>query len=240
MCTVTVGLWLIWLVGQLALLPFGGLRVRWRRWMFGLWGRAALRVLGVELTVVGQPPAEAGLIVSNHLGYLDIPVLAACLPTVFISKSEIRHWPVLGRMATTMGTVYVKRERKRELPAVNRAISEALERGDSIVLFAEGTSTNGASLQPFRTSLLAPAADSQLAVHHVCLHYQTEPGDPPASNAVCWWGDMEFAPHALELIGLRRIHARITFGSNPVREADRKLLAEKLWQAVDQDFIPIA
>lgn len=241
MCLVTVGLWLVWLVGHLVLLPFGRARIRWRRSLFTLWGRWALRALSVELTVVGSPPAEPGLLVSNHLSYLDIPVLASCSPTVFVSKSEVRHWPVLGPMAATMGTVFVKRERKRELPGVNRDIARALEGGDSIVLFAEGTSTNGSSVLPFRTSLLAPAvAGDGLAVSYACLHYETDPDEPPASTTVCWWGDMAFAPHVMVLLGLRRIRARVTFGSDPILEADRKLLAEKLWQAVDQVFIPIA
>lgn len=239
MCLVTGCLWLVWLVGQVLLWPFPPRREAWRRRLFQVWSRAALRVLGVELTVVGEVPGEPSFVVSNHLGYLDIPVLAACLPAVFVSKAEVRSWPVLGRMSRSMRTIYVRREKKRELPEVNREIGAALARGDSIVVFPEGTSTNGSHLAPFRTSLLAPPAAAGLPVRYACLHYETGPGDPPPSVAVAWWGDMAFTPHVHDLLGLRRIRARVTFGSDPIREHDRKLLAEKLWQAVERLFIPI-
>jgi 1-acyl-sn-glycerol-3-phosphate acyltransferase len=236
---VTGGLWLVWLAGHVLLLPFRERREAWRRRLFRIWTRAALRALGVELTVVGEVPTEPGFLVSNHLGYLDIPVLAACLPAVFVSKAEVRNWPVLGRMSRSMRTIYVRREKKRELPAVNREIGAALGRGDSIVVFPEGTSTNGSYLAAFRTSLLAPPAAAGLPVRYACLHYETEPGDLPPSVAVAWWGDMAFTPHVHDLLGLSRIRARVTFGSDPIREYDRKLLAEKLWQAVERLFIPI-
>jgi hypothetical protein len=93
---------------------------------------------------------------------------------------------------------------------------------------------------PFRAPLLDEAARRGLPVHYASLRYATASGDPPASRAVCWWGDMAFAPHALELLGLRRISAEVHFGREPIREGNRKLLAEKLWHAVDELFIPVA
>lgn len=237
---VTGGAWLVWLAGHLLLAPFPARREAWRRRLFSLWARTALRVLGVELSVSGPVPTDPGFLVSNHLGYLDIPVLAACLPAVFVSKSEVRAWPVLGFLSHSMRTIYVRRERKRELPEVNREIDAALARGDSIVVFPEGTSTNGSGLAPFRTSLLAPAAAAGLPVRYACLHYETAGGDPPASLAVAWWGDMAFLPHVLELLALRGVRARVSFGPGPVSERDRKLLAEKLRQGVDRLFVPIA
>ena len=240
MGVVTGGGWLVWLAGHLVLAPFPARREAWRRAVFRRWARAALGALGVELEVSGPVPSEPGLLVSNHIGYLDIPVLAACLPTVFVSKSEVRSWPVLGYMSRSMRTIYVRRERKRELPEVNRQIEAALARGDSIAVFPEGTSTDGSSVAPFRTSLLAPAANTGLPVRYACLHYETAPGDPPASVAVAWWGDMPFLPHLRVLLALRRVRARVSFGPEPVSERDRKLLAEKLRQGVDRLFVPIA
>jgi 1-acyl-sn-glycerol-3-phosphate acyltransferase len=239
-CLVTLGIWLTWLTGNALLWRSPRPRAAWRRSMFRLWGRSILRAVGAELTVVGAPPAAPGMLVANHLSYLDVPVLAACLPPVFVSKAEVRHWPAIGRMSRAMGTVFVQRERKRELPAINRAIAATLAQGDSIAVFPEGTSTNGSRVAPFRAPLLAEAARGGLPVHYATLRYETLTGDPPASTAVCWWGDMQFAPHVLELLGLRGIRAQVVVGADPVLDQNRKLLAEKLWRAVDQIFIPIA
>lgn len=232
---VTAGWLAALLLGYLVALPFPDRVQRRRRWrvrMLTSWARSMCRALGVEVEVVGRPPAQASFLVCNHLGYLDIPVLASVLPTVFVSKSEVARWPVIGWLATTAGTIYVQRERKRSLPEVNSSISAALERGDGVVVFPEGTSTGGHEVLPFRAPLLAPAADLGLAVHYASLSYATDPADPPASEAVCWWRDMEFAPHVLGLMRLRGVQARVVFGSEPVQGPNRKELAETLWQGV--------
>lgn len=239
-CLVTIVLGLVWLAGNAVLAGSRARRDAWRRRLFRLWGRCLLGALRAELTVVGAPPAAPSMLVANHLSYLDIPVLAACLPPVFVSKAEVADWPLIGRMSRAMGTVFVQREEKRELPAVNRAIAAALARGDAIAVFPEGTSTNGSRVAPFRAPLLAEAAKSGLAVHYASLRYETLPGDPPASTAVCWWGDMTFTPHVLELLALRGIRAQVIFGAEPIQDRNRKLLAEKLWHAVERVFIPIA
>jgi 1-acyl-sn-glycerol-3-phosphate acyltransferase len=108
-----------------------------------------------------------------------------------------------------------------------------------VVVFPEGTSTRGAEVLPFRPSLLAPAADAELDVHCAVLSYATEPGDPPPSLCIAWWGDAPFAPHVSKLLQLRRISARLEFARGSVRDADRKRLAEKLWQVVNQSFRPL-
>lgn len=237
---MTLGLWLVWLAGNALLAGSPARRDAWRRSLFRTWGRWLLRAVRAELTVVGAAPAAPAMLVANHLSYLDVPVLAACLPPVFVSKAEVADWPLIGRMSRAMGTVFVQRQAKRELPAVNRAIADALERGDAVAVFPEGTSTAGARVAPFRPPLLAEAAERGLAVHYASLRYETLPGDPPASTAVCWWGDMTFAPHVLGLLALRGIRAQVVFGDQPIQDRNRKLLAEKLWHAVERVFIPIA
>ncbi len=234
------GLWTLWFVGNGLLVVRPSLRLAWRRWIFRNWGRATCRGMGVRVEVVGSPPREPSILVCNHLGYLDIAVIAGCLDTVFVSKAEVARWPVLGLLTRTMGTIFVPRERVRALPEVNRRITAALERGDSVVIFPEGTSTKGATVASFKRPLLAPAAERGLPVRYASLSYRVGPGDPPASEAVCWWGDMTFAPHLLGLLGLARVEARLQFGTEAVVERDRRLLAEKLWRAVHELFIPVA
>jgi 1-acyl-sn-glycerol-3-phosphate acyltransferase len=233
------GLWGLWLAGHALLVVRPSARVPWRRWIFRTWGRLSCRWMGVRVEVIGTPPREPAVVVCNHLGYLDIAVLAGCLDTVFVSKAEVASWPVLGLLTRTMDTIFVTRERKRALPEVNRQIIAALGRGDSVVVFPEGTSTSGATVAPFKASLLAPAASSGRPVHYAAIDYRVAPHDPPASESVCWWGDMTFGPHLLRLLGLARIEARVQFGPEAVVERDRKLLAEKLWRAIHEIFIPV-
>ena len=229
-----------WLVGALLLAGSPARRNAWRRWIFRAWSRGVLRVLGVRRSVSGTPPEGAFLLVSNHLSYLDVPLLASELGAVFVSKSEVADWPVAGRLSRSIGTIFVERGRKRQIPRVNASIAGALGEGRGVVVFPEGTSSKGEAVARFRTSLLAPAAEGGWRVHTATVHYATRDPDPPASLAVCWWGDMGFLAHLRELLGLRLVEARVTFGAEPVRERDRKLLAEKLWQAIQAGFIPVA
>lgn len=231
--------YVVWLLAHLALAPAPQRQARWRRGVFRFWGRGACRVLGVRITVVGDRPATGAFLVCNHLGYLDIPVLASQLGAVFVSKAEVADWPLVGRGARSMGTIFLVRQRKRDLPDVNRQIEAALARGDGVVVFPEGTSSRGDRVLPFRPSLLAPAAETGAQVRCAVLHYQTSPGSPPASTHVCWWGDMTFAPHVAELLRIDRIEARIEFLPQALADADRKALAEKLWGAVNSRFRPI-
>lgn len=236
---LTVALYLLWGAGHLMFAAAPGRRASWRRRIFRLWGRGVCWGLAVRLTVVGQAPRGGAFLVSNHLSYLDIPVLASQMSAVFVSKSEVADWPLIGRGARAMGTVFLVRQRKRELPEVNRQIEAALAAGDGVVVFPEGTSTKGDQVLAFRPSLLAPAAEAGLAVRTAVLHYQTLPGDTPASLSVCWWGDMPFGPHVSELLRLERIEARLEFAPQSHTDPDRKRLAEKLWGAVNSRFRPI-
>jgi 1-acyl-sn-glycerol-3-phosphate acyltransferase len=233
-------IWSVWRIGDLLRSRRAEARSRWRRRVFVIFGRSACRILGVRLEVHGTPAPAPAFVVSNHLSYLDIVVLAACMETIFVSKAEVDDWPLIGVATRSMDTIFVQREQKRGLPSVNRQIRAALDRGDRVLVFPEGTSTNGAQLRRFKASLLAPATEGDLPVHYASLTYRTASGDPPASEAVCWWGEMEFAPHLLGLLGLRRIDARVDFGTQAVRGPDRKLLAEKLWRAIREIFIPVA
>ncbi|MCC7013239.1 MAG: 1-acyl-sn-glycerol-3-phosphate acyltransferase [Planctomycetes bacterium] len=236
---VTLALYSTWLAGHAVLFASPAARARWRRAVMRRWCAALCRAFAIRVTVVGEPPSAGALVVSNHLSYLDIPVLGSCLSTAFVSKAEIARWPVIGALARQFDTVFLVRERKRELPAVNDAIAGAIERGLGVVLFPEGTSTRGAEVLAFRPSLLAPAAERGLAVRVASISYNTAAGDPPASLKVCWWGDMEFVPHVREMVLLDGIEARVEFAPEPVCDTDRKRLAEKLQALVKSRFRPV-
>ena len=204
-----------------------------------MWGRGALRILGVRVARTGTPPPAGHLVVSNHLSYLDIIVLGSLLPVVFVSKSEVRNWPFVGLVATMAGTIYVDRGRKRDALRVLAHMQAALDRGDGVVLFPEATSTNGATILPFRSSLLAGAARLGASVRWLTLSYRTPPGAPAARDRVCWWGDAGFVGHFLRLCGLRRIDCAVHFGEPPMRSGDRKELGRILRDAMLREFQPV-
>lgn len=237
--SVTLLLYLGWELVDLLLVLAPRARRTWRRAVMRRWSRASCAALSVRVEVAGPPPASGSFLVSNHLSYLDVAVLASVTDTVFVSKSEVRGWPGIGWLARRFGTIFVARERKRDLPETNRRIDEALADGEGVVVFPEGTSTRGDQVLPFRPALLAPAADRRLPVRAASLHYATREGDPPASLAVCWWGDAPFLPHLRGLLALRGVEARVAFDPDPVQESDRKELAEKLWCKVNLLFRPV-
>ncbi|MCB1058200.1 MAG: 1-acyl-sn-glycerol-3-phosphate acyltransferase [Acidobacteria bacterium] len=218
------------------------LRRRERPWISGpyrLWGRWLTRALGTRTTVEGAPPAAPFLLVTNHLGYLDIPLLASLADCTFIAKAEIASWPVAGMLCRSVDTIFVDRESRRDVVRVGEQITRVLEEGRGVVLFAEATTSPGETVQPFKTSLLAPVARLGLPVHHATLSYRTDAGQPPARDSVCWWGETEFLPHFLGLLRLPKIYATVRFGANPIQDSDRKELAERLRGAMLETFIPV-
>ena len=195
-----------------------------------VWGRRLLRWLNVSLSVEGSPPAQ-GLIVSNHLSYLDILVFSAAMPCVFVAKKEVRSWPGVGWIATLAGTIYIDRSRRSATRSIQPAIHAALDAGLCLVLFPEGTSSNGKQLLPFRSSLLQPAVAGSAPVTAAHLHYELDDGDP--ANDVCYWGDMTLVPHALKLFARDRVRARLRFATAARVFTGRKEAAEKLWDEVN-------
>jgi 1-acyl-sn-glycerol-3-phosphate acyltransferase len=196
-------------------------------------------VLGIRLTVRGTPPAAPFLLVSNHLSYLDMLVLASQLRAVFIAKSEVKDWPVLGTLCRLVDTQFIQRERKNDILRMLKRIAEILESGRGVVFFPEGTTSNGHAVQRFKPPLLAVAAESGEPVAYAALSYAVPPGCPPASDSVCWWGGEGFAGHFLTVLRMPRIDATVSFGDKRIHEHNRKLLAQRLQVAVSEEFIPV-
>ena len=214
------------------------LRARARRRLQPVWGRGLMRVLGVRVVTAGQPPPAGALIVSNHLSYLDIPVLDSVMPMVFVARADLRRWPFWGPMASLGGTIYVDRATRRDVLRVRREMGEAMARGDSVIVFPEATTSGGDTILPFKPALLADAAEARSNVYWLTLSYRTPPDGPAARDQVCWWGDANFLSHVLGLFALRRVECRMRFGDEPLRAGDRKVLAASLRSAMLGDFEP--
>ena len=198
------------------------------RWL-SAWSRRALAALRIQARFEGAPPGQ-GLVVGNHLSYLDIVVLASLAPMRFVAKADVRAWPVMGPLAVMAGTLFIDRTRRADVSRLNAELDTALADAVPVVLFPEGTSSDGARVLPFRSSLLAPAAASGAPVTPVHLSYAIDDGS--VADEVCYWRDMTFLPHFLNLARKRAVRARVRFGL-PVRErGDRKRLARALHGAV--------
>lgn len=202
--------------------------------------RRVCRLIGLKLDITGSVAHDRPvLLISNHTSWLDIPVLSAVAPVSFIAKKEVGSWPGVSALARLQRTVFVDRERRVAVGDTASEIADRLAAGDAMVLFAEGTSSDGNRVLPFRTSLFAaakPAArvggevGTDAVVQTVAIVYTRLHGlpltraDRPLTG---WYGDMELPPHAWELLKSGPIDAKVVVGA-PVpldRFADRKALA---------------
>jgi 1-acyl-sn-glycerol-3-phosphate acyltransferase len=224
-------------------LPFvrlaGGSVPRWRAVNFRIWSRFIVRLIGMKVEVHGTPPPSPFLLVCNHLSYVDIALLTAQTPCTFVARADLQQWPFLGPLIPIGGTLFLDRKLKRDIPRVIEQFKVPYEGGVGIVIFPEGTSSSGAELGRFRSSLLDPAAQGGFPVHYASVRYETAPGDPPASMAVSWWGDADFLKHLMGLFSLSSFQATLKFGSDPIICADRKELAARLEEKVRADFEPM-
>jgi len=191
--------------------------------------RRHLKIFGYSANVTGEIP-KAGLLVSNHLSYLDILAICSAAPAVFVSKADVRRWPLFGWLAALGGTVFIERERRTHVGEVNREIEHALAEDALVVIFPEGTSSDGTDVLPFRASLLEPALRGGHKISVAWLHYKLPDGD--AKQEVCYWGDHSFFPHLIHLLGKKSVCATVRFGKFHQITDDRKELANHLRAAV--------
>ncbi|HEV2764486.1 MAG TPA: lysophospholipid acyltransferase family protein [Pyrinomonadaceae bacterium] len=238
LCAMTAALCAVWAGAGLACVSSRA-RTRRRGLVFRAWARAAAVLLGMRLGVSGAAPRPPFLLVVNHLGYVDVLALAASCECVFVAKEEVASWPVVGRLCRRAGTIFVNRRSPRDIPRALGEVEAALDEGAGVVLFAEGTSTRGAGVLPFKSPLLEAAARRRLPVHYASLSYRTPAGEACAETSVCWWGDMTFPGHFFDLLKLRSFRARLDFGEGPISDYDRKALAVRLRAAVSANFVPV-
>jgi 1-acyl-sn-glycerol-3-phosphate acyltransferase len=200
-----------------------------RAWMRRT-ARGALKVLKVDVSFEGRPPRH-GLLVSNHLSYLDVVVLASIVPAIFVAKKEVRSWPVFGWFARCAGTIFVDRQSRYDVGRVTREMHETLDLGAVVVLFPEGTSSAGTSVLPFRSSLLEPLRSPKHLAGVAAIDYQLPDGC--VQEEVCYWGDHNFGAHLLNLLTKKKVQAKVRFGLPHCPLAmSRKQLASDLRESV--------
>ena len=210
-----------------------------RNWAYRLWTWGLCRAWNITVQVEGDPPEGDYFLVTNHLSYVDIPVLGRHLHCTFIAKSELSGWPVAGQVIRSGDTIFIDRGRKRDLLRVMKEVDEALADGLGVILFPEGTSSKGDGLLPFKPSLLQIAAGSHRPVHWATIEYRSEDPWCRPSQFINWWGDEAFLPHYLRFVTLPGVRAVIRFGEEPVHGQDRKELSAALRERMLTKFRPM-
>lgn len=188
-----------------------------------LYHRSLCWLMGVRVTVTGEP-IKGGLMLANHMGWLDIPVLSITCALSFIAKSEVNSWPMFGFLSRLQRTIFVRRSERGKAREDSEQIRRRLLAGERLVIFAEGTSSDGNRILPFKSALLS-AAELPLGedgAHHV-VHTQVQPvtiayvalfGMPMGRENrpfFAWYGDMDLVPHIVGAFGAGPVDVSVEF-----------------------------
>lgn len=204
------------------------------------WSVKVLRLMGVQLIQAGAPRPGAKLLVANHVSWLDIMAIHSVCPEArFVSKADVRRWPVLGMLVAAAGTLFIERERKRDAVRVVHTMAQALADGETVAIFPEGTTSDGRALLPFHANLLQAALSSQVPVQAVVLAYSDR--SAPVSEAVTFIGETTLIESFWRIAcgdGLR-VRVRL-LPARDVRHADRRRLADSLRGEIEAAMCGVA
>ena len=227
----------------LALLPFQligmAFDLRLQRTIPHLYHRILCALIGVRIHEIGVRSADSpALILSNHASWLDICVISALGPVVFVAKSEVARWPVFGWLAKLQRTIFIDRKARHQTGAATREIAGRLLGGDAVVLFAEGTSSDGIRVLPFRSSLVGAVHHAlgnsthhtHITVQPMSLAYVSLSGVPLGRGLrerVAWYGDADLVPHLLRVLASGAVDVTVSWGEAVAYDmgADRKAIA---------------
>ena len=203
-----------------------GLRVQ-------VWASALVQLLGIELRITGPVPVAGPLLlVANHISWLDIVVLHAAHHCRFVSKEDVRRWPLVGTLATGAGTLYIQRESRRDALRVVHHMARALTDGDILAVFPEGTTGHGNSLLPFHANLIQSAITAQAPVQPVALRY-TDGATGAHSQAMSYIGDETLVGSLWRTLRASGVRANVVFGAPQLADGrDRRTWAGDLRDAI--------
>ena len=222
-----------------------------RKWLPFRFHRLACRVLGIRVTVTGEiEPGGGVLIASNHVSWLDILTVSSVGPISFIAKAQVKTWPFFGLLGRLQETVFVERERRAKTAEQRDVIKERLTYGDTIVLFPEGTSSDGNRVLPFKSALLSAAegslkmkdgSEKAIRVQPMSVAYTKLQGLPMNRDYrpfFAWYGDMNLVPHLWDAVRLGPIDCEITIHPSITVEqvGSRKALTAKCQEIVSESL----
>lgn len=184
--------------------------------------KAIMAGVGIRYRVEGTPPTH-GLVVANHLSYLDVLILSAAMPCFFVAKMEISGWPIFGKAAHASGTIFLDRNSHSSSMSVADQMSERLQQPIPVLLFPEGTSTDGTQVIPFHPRLIDPATAAGIQITTAAVFYVFEDHTPEME--LCWYGDESFVTHLGKVLGVAGFTAMVRFGE-PKIYTDRRVAAD--------------
>ncbi len=200
--------------------------------------RLVCRILGIRVKVIGTPPRTGPvLIASNHVSWLDIVTLSTIAPLSFVAKKEVAKWPFFGSLARLQRTVFVDRDRRHATGNSRDEMRERLKQGDILVLFAEGTSSDGRTVLPFKSAFFGAADEPGVVIQPVSVAYSGHRNLPMNRRLMplyAWYGDMELPPHLWEAIASGPIEVTVICHETLTlkHELTRKVLARHAEEAV--------
>lgn len=199
------------------------------------WCRHFLRILGVELTVTGTPVDAPVFLVSNHVSWLDIPLIASQRHLYFLSKAEVGDWPLIGMLARAVGTLFIKRG-SGESSRKAGEIADRLKQGHTVLVFPEGTTTDGTGLRRFFPQLFDAPLIAGVPVQPLAVRYLDDSGAPDA--AMAFIGDDEFHHHLWAMLLRNRIRVRLHFCEPLTANGmDRKGVCEAAREGIRKQLI---
>jgi 1-acyl-sn-glycerol-3-phosphate acyltransferase len=199
------------------------------------WSRQMLCIMGVELLVRDTPPGTGpALLVANHVSWLDILVMNAAHPARFVSKSDVKHWPVLGSLITGAGTLYIERESRRDAMRVVHHMAERLQAQDTLAVFPEGTTGDGRTLLPFHANLFQAAIAAQAPVVPVALRF-VDGASGQRSDAPVFIGDTTLIASIWTTLRASSLQAVVAYGEPQTHDGrDRRAWAQDLRTEVER------
>lgn len=236
--------------GACCLLFFTPLSVQ-RRKLLIFWmhrsSRLILRILDIHywLEFKGSMDVSPGtLFLANHMSYIDVLLISASYPCVFVTSQEVKESPLLGWLARAAGCHFVERRNRSTLPSDIAAIHEILQSGMHVVIFPEGTTSNGSEVLPFKKSLLAAATFSSIEIRPLCINYRLCDGEPVTqkqANVLFYFGEMNLPTQIHRLLGISEVLAELVIlpELKSVDKQCRKTLADAARSAICQVFSPI-
>ena len=198
-----------------------------QRWCLGL-----LDCLGVGVQISGCVRAGPVLIAANHISWLDIPAIMAAHPARFVSKSDVRKWPVLGWIVACGGTLFIERDKKRDALRVVHRLAESLKEGDALAIFPEGTTADGHALLPFHANLLQAAIATETPVQPIALRYSDEAS--LISVAAAYVGDVNLVQSLWSVVMAEQLRVCVRIlPAQGTRKLDRRSLAQHVQAEID-------
>jgi 1-acyl-sn-glycerol-3-phosphate acyltransferase len=200
-------------------------RIRW-------WSAKLLRLMGIALQAQGAPRPGAKLVVANHVSWLDIAAIHAVIPEAhFVSKADVKHWPLVGRLVAGVGTLFIEREKKRDALRVVHQVAQALQSGETVAVFPEGTTGDGRTLLPFHANLLQAAVATATPVQPVVLRFFD--AQHAVSPVAEFLGDTTLAQSVWRFVCARGLQVSVqVLAAQGTAHADRRSLADQLRQTI--------